>query len=102
MNKPIERPGSQVKDICHYINGREVAGPSNRYGDVYNPALGEVTGRVPFASTEEIGQAVAAAQAAFAAWATTPPLRRARVMFKFKELIERDHDKLARLLSSEQ
>src|SRR6202795_1901332 len=101
MNKPIERPGSQVKDICHYINGREVAGPSNRYGNVYNPALGEMASRVPFASTEEVGQAIAAAQAAFPAWAATPPLRRARVIFKFKELIERDHDKLAHLISSE-
>ncbi len=42
MNKPVERPGAQVHDIRHYINGREVPGTSNRYGDVYNPALGEV------------------------------------------------------------
>ena len=60
MNKPVERPGLQVKDIHHYINGREVAGTSGRYGDVYNPALGEVAGRVAFASTEEVGQAIAA------------------------------------------
>ena len=101
MNKPVERPGSQVKDIHHYINGREVAGTSGRYGDVYNPALGEVAGRVAFASTDDVSQAVAAAQSAFPGWAATPPLRRARVMFKFKELVERDHDKLARLISSE-
>ena len=101
MNKVVERPGAQVKEIHHYINGREVAGTSNRFGDVYNPALGEVARRVPFASADEVSQAVAAAQAAFPAWAATPPLRRARVMFKFKELIERDHDKLARLISSE-
>jgi len=101
MNKPVERPGSQVKDIHHYINGREVAGNSGRYGDVYNPALGEITGRVAFASAEEVGRAVAAGAAAFPAWAATPPLRRARVMFKLKELVERDHDKLARLISSQ-
>jgi len=101
MNKVVERPGAQVKEIHHYINGREVAGTSNRFGDVYNPALGEVARRVPFASADDVSQAVAAAQAAFPAWAATPPLRRARVMFKFKELIERDHDKLARLISSE-
>jgi len=101
MNKPVERPGVQVNDIQHYINGREVPGASNRYGNVYNPALGEAASRVPFASTEEVGQAVAAAQAAFPAWAATPPLRRARIVFKLKELIERDHDKLAHLISSE-
>ena len=101
MNKPVERPGAQVKEVHHYINGREVAGTSNRFGDVYNPALGDVASRVPFASVDEVGQAIVAAQAALPAWAATPPLRRARVMFKFKELIERDHDKLARLISSE-
>ena len=101
MNKPVERPGSQVKDIHHYIGGREVPGSSGRYGDVYNPALGEASARVAFASTEEAGKAVAAARAAFPTWAATPPLRRARVMFKFKELVERDHDKLACLISSE-
>ena len=84
MNKPVERPGVQVNDIQHYINGREVPGTSNRYGNVYNPALGEAASRVPFASTEEVGQAVAAAQAAFPAWAATPPLRRARIIFKLK------------------
>jgi malonate-semialdehyde dehydrogenase (acetylating)/methylmalonate-semialdehyde dehydrogenase len=56
---------------------------------------------VPFASADEVAAAVATAQAAFPAWAATPPLRRARVLFKFKELIERDLDKLARLISSE-
>ena len=101
MNKPVERPAAQVQDIHHYINGREVPGASGRYGDVYNPALGEISGHVAFANAEDVGAAVAAAQTAFPAWAATPPLRRARVMFKFKELIERDLEKLARLLSSE-
>ena len=96
MNKPLEQPGLQVRDIHHWIAGKEVAGTSGRFGDVYNPALGAVSGRVAFASTEEVGQAIAAAQAAFPAWAATPPLRRARVIFKFKELIERDLEKLAR------
>ena len=49
MNKPVERPGAQVKDIHHYVHGRDVAGTSGRYGDVYNPALGEVAGRGAFA-----------------------------------------------------
>jgi malonate-semialdehyde dehydrogenase (acetylating)/methylmalonate-semialdehyde dehydrogenase len=101
MNKPLERPGAQIKDIRHYINGREVPGTSNRYGDVFNPALGAISGRLAFASADEVGQAIAAAQKAFPAWAATPPLRRARVIFKFKELVERDHEKLAQLISSE-
>ena len=98
MNKPLDL---HVKDIHHWVDGREVAGTSGRYGDVYNPALGSVSGRVGFASTAEVGKAVACAQAAFAGWAATPPLRRARVMFKFKELIEQNLDALARLISSE-
>ena len=101
MNKPIERPAAQVHDIRHHINGREMPGTSGRYGDVYNPAIGSIAGRVAFANVEDVAAAVAAAQAAFPAWAATPPLRRARVMFKFKELIERDLEKLAALISSE-
>jgi malonate-semialdehyde dehydrogenase (acetylating)/methylmalonate-semialdehyde dehydrogenase len=98
MNKPLEL---HIKDIHHWVNGREVAGASGRFGDVYNPALGSVASRVSFATTEEVGQAIAAAQTAFAGWAATPPLRRARVMFKFKDLIEQNLDALARLISSE-
>jgi malonate-semialdehyde dehydrogenase (acetylating)/methylmalonate-semialdehyde dehydrogenase len=98
MNKPLEL---HIKDIHHWVNGREVAAASGRFGDVYNPALGSVASRVSFATTEEVGQALAAAQTAFAGWAATPPLRRARVMFKFKDLIEQNLDALARLISSE-
>jgi malonate-semialdehyde dehydrogenase (acetylating)/methylmalonate-semialdehyde dehydrogenase len=98
MNKPLDL---HVKDIHHWVNGREVASASGRFGDVYNPALGSVAGRVAFATAEEVAQAVGVAQAAFPAWAVTPPLRRARVMFKFKELIEQNMDALARLISSE-
>ena len=101
MNKPLEQQELQVREIRHWIGGKEVASASGRAGDVYDPALGEVSGRVAFASTEEAGCAIAAAHAAFPAWVATPPLRRARVMFKFKELIERDMDKLAALISSE-
>jgi malonate-semialdehyde dehydrogenase (acetylating) / methylmalonate-semialdehyde dehydrogenase len=101
MNKPLEASALQATSIHHFVNGSEVPGASNRYGDVYDPARGAVSGRVAFASVEEVGKAVAAAQTAFPAWAATPPLRRARVMFKFKELIERDVEKLARIISSE-
>jgi malonate-semialdehyde dehydrogenase (acetylating)/methylmalonate-semialdehyde dehydrogenase len=98
MNKPLDL---HVREIHHWIGGREVSGASGRFGDVYDPALGRVCGRVGFAGPDEVGEAVAAAHAAFPAWAAMPPLRRARVMFKFKELIEQNLDALARLISSE-
>ena len=101
MNKPLEKAALNVAHIAHWIGGKETAGVSGRHGDVYNPALGRVSARVPYASSAEVAQAVAVAQAAFPGWAATPPLRRARVMFKFKELIERNMDALARLISSE-
>ena len=101
MNKPLDASAVQADLVHHYIGGREIAGRSGRFGNVYNPALGAVARRVAFASAEEVADAIATAQAAFPAWAATPPLRRARVMFKFKELVERDADRLAQLISSE-
>jgi malonate-semialdehyde dehydrogenase (acetylating)/methylmalonate-semialdehyde dehydrogenase len=88
--------------IPHFIAGKKVA-PTNgaRHGHVYNPATGEATGRVAFATPADVDAAVAAAQKAFPGWAGTPPLRRARVMFKFKELLEKNADELARLITSE-
>ena len=87
--------------IHHYINGAVVEGTSGRFGDVYNPALGEVVRRVAFADTSEVRKVVGAAREAFPAWAATPPLRRARVMFRLKQLIEANLDELGRLVSEE-
>ena len=87
--------------INHYIGGKVVEGKSGRRGDIYNPAIGEVIRQVDFASTEEVRAAVATAQAAFPAWAATPPIRRARVMFKLKQLIEANMDELAQLVTEE-
>ncbi|GAB3243573.1 CoA-acylating methylmalonate-semialdehyde dehydrogenase [Chitinimonas naiadis] len=87
--------------IQHWINGQAVDGTSGRFGEVYNPAFGEVSARVALASPEELDGAVAAAQAAFPAWAATPPLRRARVMFKFKELLERHAEDIVAAISQE-
>ena len=84
-----------MRDISHFVNGQSVAGRSGRYADVYDPALGIVTARVPLASAEEIDAAVAAAKAAFRSWAETPPARRAAVMFKFRELLLRELDSKA-------
>ncbi|MEM7025712.1 MAG: CoA-acylating methylmalonate-semialdehyde dehydrogenase, partial [Pseudomonadota bacterium] len=89
------------KDIGHWLNGAAVSGTSGRYGDVFNPAVGERSGRVALASAAEVDAAVQIAQDALPAWAGTTPLRRARCMFKLKELIERDMDQLAQLVSSE-
>lgn len=92
---------STPSSIDHYIQGRICAGTSGRAQDVFNPATGAVTGRVALASRAEVGAAVAAAQAAFPAWADTPPLRRARVMFKFLELLNQHRDDLARMITAE-
>ena len=87
--------------IAHFIAGRPAPGSSQRAQDVFNPATGAVTGRVSLANVQDVAQAVAAAQAAFPAWADTPPLRRARVMFKFLELLNQHRDALAHLITAE-
>ena len=81
-----------MSDIQHYIDGKRVDGTSGRWGDVFNPATGEKMRRVAFAEPGEVDAAVQAAAAAFPGWAATPPLTRARVMFKFLELLAREHD----------
>ena len=90
-----------ITNINHYMAGQVVAGTSGRKQDVFNPATGAVTGHVALANSVEVGAAVAAAQAAFPAWADTPPLRRARVMFKFLELLNLHKDELAHLITAE-
>jgi malonate-semialdehyde dehydrogenase (acetylating)/methylmalonate-semialdehyde dehydrogenase len=92
---------SAVADIGHYVDGKRVAGTSGKTGDVFNPATGELTGRVAFATTAEVDAAVASAAKAFPAWADRPPSRRATVMFKFRELLLRDMDKLAAMITAE-
>jgi malonate-semialdehyde dehydrogenase (acetylating)/methylmalonate-semialdehyde dehydrogenase len=90
-----------MADIQHYIDGKQVAGASDRWGDIYNPATGDQIRRVNLASPAEVDAAVKAAAAAFPAWAATPPLTRARILFKFLELLAREHDNLARTISEE-
>ncbi|MEW6694527.1 putative 3-oxopropanoate dehydrogenase [Tepidimonas thermarum] len=87
--------------IGHHIGGRAVSGQSGRTQDVFNPATGAVTGRVALADAAEVDAAVAAARAAFPAWAELPPLRRARILFRFLELLQRHRDELARLITAE-
>src|SRR6202142_342585 len=90
-----------MRDIGHFIGGKEVKGASGRQGDVFNPNTGEVHAKVALANKSEVEKAIANAEAVFPAWAATNPQRRARVMFKFLELIQKEHDDLAKLLSSE-
>ena len=87
--------------IGHYIGGQAHPGTSGRSQNVFNPATGAVTGQVALANTSDVGSAVAAAQAAFPAWADTPPIRRARVMFKFLELLNAHKDQLAHCITAE-
>ena len=90
-----------VRDIQHFIAGKAFASASGRSGDVFNPNTGRVQARVGLGTAEELERAVASAAAAQPAWAAVNPQRRARVMFEFKRLVERDLDSLARLLASE-
>jgi malonate-semialdehyde dehydrogenase (acetylating)/methylmalonate-semialdehyde dehydrogenase len=88
-------------DVGHWIAGQRVAGASGRSQAVYNPATGAVARQVALASAEEVNAAVSAARAAFPTWAETPPIRRARVMFKFLELMNRHRDTLAAMITAE-
>ena len=92
--------GHAMSRLSHHFGGRLVE-TSSRYADVFDPATGQVTGRVPLASPDDVRAAVDAASAAFPAWAETTPLNRARVMFKFKELLERHAGDLAAIITSE-
>jgi malonate-semialdehyde dehydrogenase (acetylating)/methylmalonate-semialdehyde dehydrogenase len=88
-------------NIDHYIGGRCQAGVSERRQAVTNPASGRVMGQVVLGGAQDVAAAVAAAAAAYPAWADTPPIRRARVLFKFLELLNQHKDELARLITAE-
>ena len=90
-----------MREIGHFIGGREVAGASGRYADVFQPMTGDVIGRVALASRAELRAAVENAKAAQPGWAATNPQKRARVLMKFLDLCNRDYDALAELLARE-
>ncbi|MBF5077973.1 CoA-acylating methylmalonate-semialdehyde dehydrogenase [Paracoccus sp. NBH48] len=90
-----------MKEIHHWIDGKEYKGTSGRFSDVYNPATGEVQARLSLITKAEMDDAIARAAKAQIAWGATNPQRRARVMMAFVGLINRDMDKLAEALSSE-
>ena len=87
--------------IGHFVGGADVAGTGGRFGEVFDPATGVVAAQVALASAEDVRAAVDAAAGAFPAWAATTPLNRARVLFKFRELLARDADAIAAAITRE-
>src|SRR4029078_6656182 len=90
-----------MREVGHFIGGKNVKATSGRQGDVFNPNTGEVQAKVSLASKADVEEAIANAAAAQPEWAATNPQRRARVVIKVLELIQHEYDDLARLLSSE-
>jgi malonate-semialdehyde dehydrogenase (acetylating)/methylmalonate-semialdehyde dehydrogenase len=90
-----------ARELTHFIGGKHIKGQSGRFADVFDPNIGEVQARVPLASREELAAAVDNAEAAQPGWAATNPQRRARVLMRFVDLLNRNMDELAHLLSSE-
>jgi malonate-semialdehyde dehydrogenase (acetylating) / methylmalonate-semialdehyde dehydrogenase len=90
-----------LETVPNWIGGKAVAGQAKSFADVFNPATGEVKRRVPLDQTAELDQAVAAAAAAYPEWSNQPPLRRARVLFRFRDLLEKNADRLAAVITSE-
>ncbi len=99
MNKPVEARGAA--DVELWIAGKRRRATSARSGDVTNPATGAVTRRVPFCNAADIDAAVQAGAKAFPEWRDTPPLRRARVMQRFLQLLQANQQELARLVTEE-
>lgn len=92
---------TQPTTVHHWIDGSSVDGTSGRHGDVTNPATGEVSSTVAFASPDDVERAVAAAKAAFPAWRDTSLARRTQVLFAFRELLNARADELAAIITAE-
>lgn len=92
---------SEPTVVTHFIDGRHVAGVSKRSTDGYNPSSGKIITTIPLAGKEDVDTAVAAARAAFPAWSETAPLKRARILFKFKALLDEHADELAAIITRE-
>ena len=90
-----------IETLHHYVGGARCEGTSGRFGDIYNPATGEIVKRTPFASADEVRAAIASAAKALPGWAATAPARRAQVLFAFRDLLRRNLDELAEIVSAE-
>ena len=90
-----------AKVVEHLINGQKQSGSGDRHQDVFNPATGEVTRQVALATKATVEEAISAAEAAFPAWRNTSPAKRAQVMFRLKNLLEQNADKIAQMVTDE-
>ena len=90
-----------MKVIEHWINNKPFSGSTARTGKVYNPATGQVAFEVPFATVDEVDLAVSAAREAFPGWRDTSLTRRQKILFAFRELVDRHQEDLAKLLTAE-
>ena len=90
-----------MKQIHHFINGKQHQGSSGNFDNVYNPTTGEVSAEVAMANEADTQSAITAAHDKFPEWRAMTPLKRARIFFKYKELIEKNADKIAKLVSAE-
>ncbi|MEX2645445.1 MAG: aldehyde dehydrogenase family protein, partial [Gaiellaceae bacterium] len=100
MTEVIEAPAA-VEPIHHWIGGRSVPGKSGRSGPVWNPATGEQTGAVDFATVDEVDAAVAAAKEAFASWRSVSLSKRLDLFFKIRHLVYEHREDIARFLTAE-
>jgi malonate-semialdehyde dehydrogenase (acetylating)/methylmalonate-semialdehyde dehydrogenase len=87
--------------LSHFVGGQMIEGRGDRFGDIYNPATGDIAKQVPLATTEEVRSAVAVAAEAFPNWSQTSPARRAQVLFRYRELLIEHMAELSEIVSSE-
>src|ERR671926_841194 len=92
---------SDVQTLDNFIGGRWVKARATEFFDVHNPAVGDVIGRTPLSTSDDVDAAVEAARRAFPAWRETPVNARAQVLYKFKALLEQNFDELARTVTTE-
>ena len=90
-----------MKTIHHFVGGKSFSGNSNRTSKVFDPATGEQSALVKLASIKDVNDAISNSLKAYESWSNKPPLQRARIMFKFKELIEKNSDELTKIIVSE-
>jgi malonate-semialdehyde dehydrogenase (acetylating)/methylmalonate-semialdehyde dehydrogenase len=101
LSASAELHAASLIELQHWVGGKSVPGVSGRFSDVFHPASGRVQARAPLATEAEVDSAVRAAEAAFPDWAAQPPLRRARVLFRFREIFERRMDEVAAAIQRE-
>jgi malonate-semialdehyde dehydrogenase (acetylating) / methylmalonate-semialdehyde dehydrogenase len=92
---------TNVKTLSYFAGGEPLQSASGKYADVFDPSTGEVIAQTPLCTEEEVGRAIRAARDAFPAWADTPAIKRAQVLYNFRNLIDRHVDELTRLLCAE-